>query len=123
MAVHQLAERAFATVADVCANQSLVGVVGHLKIIHRRSQNRTPLFLLREINSGKLIIFSTFASTGSSIVMSGGDREYRRPAGSGENESRNDQARACSRLAAEVNRRAPPAATAMHLARDGVISP
>src|SRR5262245_21042017 len=47
MAMHQLAERGFATGADVCANQNLVAVVFHSQMIHRRSQNRTLLQVAR----------------------------------------------------------------------------
>src|SRR5262249_13431649 len=58
MTMHQLAERRFTTVASVCANQTLVTVVGHLTIIHRPNKNRTSLNRRGRTGSYEFLVFS-----------------------------------------------------------------
>src|SRR6266516_722867 len=44
---HKLRERLLAPAADVCANEHLVSVIYHSKIIHRWTENRTVIYLAR----------------------------------------------------------------------------
>src|SRR5438552_11203066 len=48
---HKLRERLLAPAADVCANEQLVSVIYHSKIIHRWTENRTVIYLARSERS------------------------------------------------------------------------